>query len=169
MKCLVAMWNVKEGNTLTENKLIRINDNKPEFGSLMLISPVTELSAGGFLNKRNKVAFIVGRVEDLQTTITEFKLKEGTDFSVAVAPHRIVTLEKLESEVQENEYYREKINPSTGEVLTKDGETIMWRTEVVAENSEIVDRKIVHDREPVAADAAVAEFTGEQPKEAKSK
>jgi hypothetical protein len=164
MKCLVTKWNEKEGNTLTENKMIRINDNKPEFGSLMLISPVTELSPGGFLNKRNKVGFIVGRVEDLEATLTEFKLTDGTDFSVAVAPHRIVTLEKLESQVQENEYYREKINPSTGEILKKDGDTIMWRTEVVAEGSDIVEVKITHDRQPVA-DAAVAEFV--EAKEAK--
>lgn len=159
MKCLVVKWNEKEGNTLTENGMIRINDNKPEFGSLMLVSPVTELSPGGFLNKRNKVGFIVGRVEDLEATLAEFKLVDGTDFSVAVAPHRIVTLEKLESEVQENEYYREKINPTTGEVLKKDGITIMWRTEVVAENSDIVDVKITHDREPAAVDSATAEFT----------
>lgn len=167
MKVFVTKWNEKEGNTLTENKLIRINDNKPEFGSLMLMSPVTELSPGGFLNKRNKVAFIVGRIEDLDATIKEFRLKEGTDFSVAVAPHRIVTLEKLESEVQENEYYREKINPTTGEILTKNGETIVWRTEVVAEESEIVDCKIVHDRAPVTVDPAVAEFAGAASEEKK--
>jgi hypothetical protein len=158
MKCVVTKWNEKEGNELTANGLIRINSNKPDFGSLMLMSTVVTLS-NGFLNKRNKVGFIVGSIEDLEATIAEYKLREGTDYSVAVAPHRIVTLEKLESELGEELGYREKINPTTGEVLTKDGETIMWKTEVVPEGSDIVDRLIQHDVEaPAAVDPATADF-----------
>lgn len=161
MKCIVTKWNEKEGNELTSNGLIRINPNKPEFGSLMLLSVVTSLS-DGFLNKRTKVGFIVGNIEDLNATIKEYKLKEGTDYSVAVAPVKIVTIEKLESDVPENQGFRAKINPSNDEELTKDGELIMWKTEVIAESSEIVDTLIRHDRESdiPAVDPAMEEFTG---------
>jgi hypothetical protein len=158
MKCVVTKWNEKEGNELIANGLIRVNSNKPEFGSLMLMSTVVTLS-NGFLNKRNKVGFIVGSIEDLEATIAEYKLREGSDYSVAVAPHRIVTLEKLESELGEELGYREKINPTTGEVLKKNGETIMWKTEVVPEGSDITDRLIQHDTDAVTAvDPAIADF-----------
>ena len=123
----------------------------------MLIAVVATLS-NGFMNVKNKVGFIVGRLEDLKNLISTYDLKEGDDYSKKVAPHRIVTLEKLESEVSGQLGYREKINPTTGEVLTKDGETIMWKTEVVAEGSDIYDTFIKHDA--VEADAAVEEFAG---------
>ena len=160
MKCIVSKWEEKDGaNKLTANGLIRINDNKPEFGSLMLISQTVTVS-NGFLNKRNKVGFVTGRVEDLEDVIKSYRLKEGTDYSDVFGPHKIVTLEKVESEVPENMGFREKINPTTEEVLTKDGEPIYWRTEVVPENSEIVDVLLQHDTEPVTAtaDPATAEF-----------
>ena len=160
MKCVVTKWNEKEGNQLTANGLIRINPNKPEFGSLMLMSVVTTLT-NGFMNKRNKVGFVVGSIEDLEGAIEEYKLREGTDYSAAVAPVRIVTLERVESEVPENQGYREKINPTTEETLTKDGEPIYWKTEVVPEGSDIVDVLIQHDVEEVTAttpDPATAEF-----------
>ena len=163
MKCLVTKWNEKEGNELVANGLIRLNPSKPEFGSLMLMAQVITLSSG-FLNKRNKVGFVVGNVEDLEAVIKEYNLKEGTDYSVAVGPHKIVTLEKVESETPENQGYREKINPTTGEILTKNGETIMWKTEVVSESSDIAETLIQHDVAgvPAGIDAAVEEFQGEK-------
>ena len=158
MKLTVAKWEEKAGNQLAANGLIRINPNKPEFGSLMLIAVVASLS-NGFMNVRNKVGFIVGRVTDLTALITNFSLKEGDDYSAKVAPHRIVTLEKLESEIGDELGYREKINPTTGEVLTKNGESIYWRTQVVPEGSDIIDTFVKHDA-LVETDAAVSEFSG---------
>jgi len=161
MKCIVSKWQEKEGNELTANSLVRINTNKPEFGSLMLISQSVSLS-NGFLNKRNIVGFVTGRIEDLKEVIKSYGLKEGSDYSVAVGPTKIVTLEVLESELTDADLgYREKINPTSGEILSKDGDNIHWKTEVVAEGNDMSDRYIAHDREPVTADAAVAEFTGE--------
>jgi hypothetical protein len=160
MKCIVSKWEEKDGaNKLTANGLIRINENKPEFGSLMLISQSVSLS-NGFLNKRNIVGFVTGRVEDLEEVIKSFNLKAGSDYSVAVGPTRIVTIEKLESELTDSDLgFRAKMNPQTGEMLTKDGEEIHWKTEVVAEGSDLVDTYIAHDRE-AATDPAVAEFQG---------
>jgi hypothetical protein len=165
MKLRVAKWEAKDGNELSANGLIRLNPNKPEFGSLMLISSTITLS-GGFANRRNKVGFIVGNVEDLEAMIKEYNLREGSDYSQAVAPHRIVTQELVESEVPENRGYREKINPTTNEVLTKDGEPIYWKTEVVSEGSDIQDTLIQHDVE--TEDASQEEFqTAEQSEETK--
>ena len=166
MKCIVTKWNEKEGNELTANGLIRVNTKKPEYGSLMLMAVVVSLS-GSFMNKRNKIGFIVGNVDDLKAVIEEYKLVAGTDYSVAVSPHRIVTLELLKSNTPEDQGYREKINPSTGEVLVKAGDPIMWKTEVVAEGSDVVESLIQHDALVEVPDAAVAEFTGEAKVEAK--
>jgi len=172
MECLVAKWQEKDGaNTLTAKGLIRINDNKPEFGSLMLVTPNVVTISNGFMNKRNRVGFITGRVEDLKEVIKHYKLKEGTDYSEKFGPHHIVTLEKLESEVPDNQGYRVKINPQTEDELTKYGEAIYWKTEVVPEGSDIMNTFISHDREDDTGkiDAATEEFTGEAPKKKKKK
>lgn len=158
MKLSISKWEAKAGNELTANGLIRVNPNKREFGSLMLITVVSAIS-NGFLNVKNKVGFIVGRVADLENMIKAYDLREGDDFSKKVAPHRIVTLEKLESELDDTRGWKEKMNPSTGEILTKDGETIMWRTEVVPEGSDTYDSFIKHDT-VTAEDEAVKEFSG---------
>lgn len=161
MKLTVAKWDEKNGqNTLAKNGLIRVNDNKPEYGSLMLLNTTVALS-GGFLNERTKVGFITGEVATLEKMVDTYGLKAGSDFSALVGPHRIVTLEKTESEIGEEKGYREKINPSSGEVLTKNGETIYWKTEIVAEGSDITDKYIQHDTEAVsvALDPAEADFS----------
>lgn len=168
MKCIVSKWEAKDGNDLTAKGLIRLNPNKPEFGSLMLINSSITI-ANGFANKRNKVGFVVGEIETLEDMIESFGLREGSDFSVAVAPHRIVTLEKVASDVPDNQGYREKINPSTDNVLTKDGEPIYWKTEVVPEGSDITDTLIQHDVATVEVDTAIEEFVGEKADETKTK
>jgi len=164
MKVLVSKWADKDGaNKLDANGLIRLNDNKPEFGSLMLVTPNVISIENGFMNKRNKVAFITGRVDDLKEVIKAYGLKEGSDYSVKFGAHKIVTIEKLESQVPENQGFREKVNPQTGEVLTKNGEDIYWKTELVVENEYAMDEKIVHDKTPVTAtvDESIKEFQGE--------
>ena len=97
--------------------------------------------------------------------IEEFELKEGSDYSELVGPHRIVTLELVQSKVPKdknggNSGYREKINPSSEEVMTRDGEPIYWKTEVVPEGSDLQDTLITHDRADAAPDPASAEFEG---------
>jgi hypothetical protein len=178
MECLITKWQEKDGaNTLTAKGLIRINDNKPEFGSLMLMTPNVVTINNGFMNTRDKVGFITGRLEDLKKTIKGKKLREGTDYSEVFGPHKIVTLEILESEFDEvkknpdseepgDEGYREKINPSTGEILKKGKEVIFWKTEVVSEAGDVNDRLITHDRAGSSPqkDPATMEFTGKKGK-----
>lgn len=156
MKLIVNKWKERENTEYSEDGLIRMNPNKPEFGSIMLSATVITINQN-FLNKRNKVGFVTGKVEDLEDIIINNHLVEGSDFSKEVAPHRIVTLEKLESEVGEELGYSEKVNPSTGEVLSKDGQVIFRRTMVVEEGSDIVDALISHDSVPIN-DEARAEF-----------
>ena len=157
MKLKVTKWNEKEDTTYASNGLVRVNSNKPEYGSIMLMA-TTVVVANGFANTAKKVGFINGEVDQLKDMINEYNLRDGTDFNIAVAPHRIVTLEKIQSEIGEELGYSEKINPSTGEVLTKNGEIIFRKTEVVMEGSDVVDITITHDKESVIADEAVADF-----------
>lgn len=158
-KLRIAKWEAKEGNNLTSNGLIRINPNKPEFGSLMLISTTFQLGKG-FGSVKPKVGFITGRVNELDMLLKEYNLKEGDDFSAKVSPSRIITVEKLESEVPENQGFRPKMNPSTGELLTKDGEQIYWKTEVVSEGSDQFDQFVQHD--VITEDESVREFQAEE-------
>jgi len=156
----VAAWQEKSGNTLTDDKLIRINDNKPEYGSMMVAQTVREFAPGGFTNKRNKVAFIAGTVEDLKEMVKENGLKADSDFGKAFGPHKIITVEKLESEVGPRDGFSEKMNPTTEETLTSGGETIMRRTYLVPDASEAIDVLIAHDRaeDAVSVDPAIKEF-----------
>jgi len=160
---LIAQWDEKKGqNTITDDKLIRINDNKPEYGSMMVTHKTREFGMGGFTNPKTRVAFIAGTVEDLKVMIKENKLVAGSNFSDAFGDHKIIAVEKLESEVGPKDGFSEKINPTTGEILTKDDEKIMRRTYLVpTANENLVDVLIEHDREEVEveADAAKAEFT----------
>ena len=153
MELKVSKWNPDSGE-IVKNGLIRVNPNKPEYGSLMLINR-TYTIVNGFANPKNKVGFITGKVDDLQKMVDQFHLREGDDFSQKVAPHRIVTLEKTESELGDDLGYREKINPSTGETLTHGGEVIYRKTEVVSEGSDIVDRYLTHDTAESESEAAV--------------
>jgi hypothetical protein len=51
----------------------------------------------------------------------------------------------LESDTPEDMGFREKINPSTQEFLLKNGEQIMWKTDVVPEDSKVRDTYISYD------------------------
>ncbi len=169
---LITAWQEKEGNTLNESKLIRINDNKPEYGSMMVSVQTREFSFGGFTNPRTRVAFIAGTVEDLEKMIKQHKLEAGTNFSKKFGEHKIVTVEKLESEVGPKSGFTTKMNPSTKEILTSGGETIMRRTYLVsATNEKVNDILIDHDKDEDAAafDPAVEEFQAADTERTKSK
>ena len=155
-RCIVSKWQKKDGNTLTADDLIRVNSNKPEFGSLMLITPDVVVVTNGFANRRNKVGFITGSIEDLKAIISTYNLKEGTDYSEAVSPSFIRTVEITMSEFDQHKTredhvepaesgFREKINPQSGDVLcNSDGEVIYWKTEVVAAGGDLENKLIQH-------------------------
>ena len=155
-RCIVSKWQEKDGNTLTADGLIRVNSKKPEFGSLMLITPDVVSVTNGFANRRNKVGFITGSIEDLNAIIKTYNLKEGTDYSEVVSPSFIRTVEitmsdfdqykTREDHIEPSESgFREKINPQSGDTLSNaDGEVIYWKTEVVAAGGDQNDKLIQH-------------------------
>lgn len=152
MKLNIMKWKEKPDTEYSKDGLIRLNSNKPEFGSLMLATIITTIN-NNYLNKRVRVGFVTGRVEEIEDLILQNKLVEGSDFSAMIAPHRIVVLEKLASKVGNELGYNEKINPKTGEVLSQKGDVIVRKTMVVEEGSDIVDVMISHDSIPINDEA----------------
>ena len=157
MKFNVIKWKEKPDTEYSEDGLVRKNTSKPEYGSMMLTSSEVTITRG-FANTRKKIGFVSGTIEELAEIITKHNLVEGSDFSALVAPHRIVVIEKVQSELNGELGYSEKMNPKTGQILSKDGEVIYRKTEVVPQGSDIVDVLITHDKEDEAADNAVSEF-----------
>jgi len=103
----------------------------------------------GFANTKNRIGFVTGEVDKLEAMVEEYDLKAGVDFSTHVGPHRIVIREKVQSDILEGEKgWNEKINPSTKQILSKDGEVIYRKVEVVADGSDLVDVFITHDKQP---------------------
>jgi hypothetical protein len=158
MKLIVTKWREKEDTEYSEDGLIRKNTFKPEYGSMMLVANEIVIT-NGFVNTKKKLGFISGNYDEMVKMIEKHNLVEGSDFSHSVSPHRIVILERLESEMEEEKGYSEKVNPSTGEVLTKDSETIYRKTEVVEEGSDIIDILITHDKNVDTQDEANSEFS----------
>lgn len=161
MKLIVTKWKEKPDTEYSEDGLIRKNTFKPEYGSMMLVANEIVIS-NGFVNTKKKIGFISGKYDELINMVEKHKLEDGSDFSTSVSPHRIVILEKVESEVNGELGYAEKVNPSTNQILSKEGEPIYRKTEVVEEGSDIVDILITHDRDVDAQDIAKGEFTAKE-------
>jgi hypothetical protein len=157
MKLNVTKWKEKPDTEYSEDRLIRKNTLKPEYGSMMLVANEVVIT-NGFVNTKKKIGFISGNYDELMTMVEKHNLTEGSNFSISVSPHRIVVLEKLESELSGELGYSEKVNPSTGEILTKESEVIYRKTEVVEEGSDIVDILITHDKTAGIQDDAKGEF-----------
>jgi len=111
--------------------IITPNPNKPEYGSVRVDQEVKTFT-NGFLNRTNRVAFIGGRLEDLN----EMGFKDGQKL-----PGKIVVKEQLEP------FYEgqgPKINPETDEVLTQDDHPI-YRNTYYTENMNDQDMLLSHD------------------------
>lgn len=161
MKLIVTRWKEKPDTEYAGDGLIRKSSVKPEYGSMMVASREMGV-VNGFVNSRKKVGFIGGTVEELEAMIKEHNLEDGSDFSEQVSPHRIIVLEMVESDLNGELGFTEKKNPSTGQILSKYGEVIYRKTEVVAEGSDLKDVYITHDKEDAPTDEAKTEFTKEK-------
>ncbi|MHA1199473.1 MAG: hypothetical protein ACTSQF_09125 [Candidatus Heimdallarchaeaceae archaeon] len=157
MKLNVTKWKEKPDTEYSEDGLVRKNTSKPEYGSMMVTSSEVTITRG-FANTRKKIGFISGTIQELSEIISRHNLVEGSDFSALVAPHRIAVIETVQSELNGELGFSEKMNPKTGQILAKDGEVIYRKTEVVPQGSDIVDILITHDKETDTADNAVSEF-----------
>ena len=111
--------------------IITPNSNKPEYGSVRVDQEVKTFT-NGFLNRTNRVAFIGGRLEDLN----KMGYKDGQKL-----PGKIVVKEQLEPFYPGQD---PKINPETDEVLTQGGHPI-YRNTYYTENINEQDMLLSHD------------------------
>jgi hypothetical protein len=174
-KCVISKFEEKEGNTLTADGLIRINDNKTDFGSMMLITNMPISLTNGFSNITTRVGFITGRVDELSKMIKDHEIEAGDDFCQLAGPHTIKIVEIVKSEFTdehksrpehtdpEESGFRVKINPTTKEELCNaDGEVIYRKTEVVPGTPETVPDRLVSfvsGVTPVIVDESSEEFS----------
>jgi hypothetical protein len=133
------------------NDVININtnpktflDGKPQFGYILTEQKVQTLN-GNFFTETRKVAIISGRIEHLVNLVKQYDLKEGSTIPEELA-FRIVTKESTEPFYQGQQ---PKINPSTSEILTKDGKYIYRVNLLVGKDSDEKDELIQHDRRNV--------------------
>lgn len=120
-----------------DDSVIKVNQDKPEYGSICVKSD-TFSNTNGFLNRESRTGFVAGKVKDLEA----LGIKEGMDLSVVLGAMKIVY---LESTVKEDEGYRELVNPQSNEIVTTpEGEVVYRKVLVVAENSDICDKKLSH-------------------------
>lgn len=149
---------VQESNadTTLAKGLIGVNPNKPEYGSIQL--KTQSFSFGGFAAPSKIVHFLAGTVEDLKSIITEYNLKAGDDFSMKVQPSRLIV---KESTTPFYEGQKCKINPTTGEEVTSNGNPVYRETRLVEAGSSEYDEKVASTKTSVAStsDAAEAEYS----------
>lgn len=103
----------KEGN------VIQKNPNKEEYGSIGL-EQIVFTAVNGFMNKRRRVAFIAGKLEDLQDFVTAAGISAGKEL-----PGKLVVQESF------NAFFEDqipKINPQTGTMMLCDGAPIYQKT-----------------------------------------
>lgn len=117
-------------------EIVSQSQNNPEYGYVQLRQDVTSINASGFLTSQPRHALIRGNYEDLKKVFAS--AKEGTTLK-----GKIVVSETL---VPPYPGAEPKINPQTGEVLTKDGQPI-YREGRYTLNMEEQDILIPHDRE----------------------
>lgn len=128
--------------------LININENKPEYGSVMVIQTTPTLSDKGFSNNNTRIGFIAGKVTELES----LKLVEGANVSDYYGDVKIIHIDSTEREPG----MREKINPKTGETITVNGKQVYWKTQVVSADSELKDIKLVSDTARVDTKEAIS-------------
>lgn len=94
--------------------IITPRKNNPEYG-VIRVDQETVSMENGFLNKSNRTAWIGGKVSDLES----LNLKEGS-----ALPGKIV---RRESHTPFYEGQSPKINPSTNEVIEKNGQPVYFQ------------------------------------------
>lgn len=157
---IIKSFEPKEGTSYLNSNIIRVSQSNPEYGSIMVQQTAFVLN-GTMMNDVTRSAFINARLETLEKMCSIYRIKDGFNYSEIVGPKaRIVIEERLESELPEDtKGFQEKINPSTGEVLTKNGEVIYRKSIVVTDDT--CDVLISHDKvsAPVTSKATASATT----------
>ena len=123
------MNNVKV--TAKDGQVVVQSTNNPEFGYIRVQQTVTSFE-DGWANVGNRSAIIRGRVENLK----QLNYKEGQTL-----PGKIHVVESTTAPYDGAD---PKINPSTGEILTSNGQPI-YREAYYTQNLQKTDQLIEHD------------------------
>lgn len=150
MKLIVTAFEPKKDKSYDMDNLLMLSTNDPEYASFMLVNTTTSI-VNGLLSPKKKIGFVTGKTKVLKQLFNDADVKAGTDYSSIIGDHKIITIEKLASEVEDNQGFRPKINPETKKELTKNGETIVWKTLVVSSASDQNDEYITHDKDEIVA------------------
>lgn len=94
-----------------QGNVVRVNPDKPDYGSIML-SQLVFAQSTGFMNQRNRVAFIAGKIEDLNAYVEAYGLTPGKEL-----PGRIHVVESF---TPHYEGQQPKLNPQNGRVMLYD-------------------------------------------------
>lgn len=155
--------NDPRSNDVSSDRIIKgvivVNENKPEFGSIMFSEETLDLS-GGFTNVKTKIHFQGGKLEDLEKQVDLMNLKPDGE----VKGFKILVEETLEPSFEGQQV---KINPSTQEELTKDGKNIYINTQLISENDERRDVYIIHDSTSSSSNKSELDFIAEGSKSVK--
>lgn len=130
----------------SEYPIITIGRNE-EYGSIMLRQEKLVIAPGtNIMNIQPRTAQFAGRIENLEKMVQEYGLKEGDNFSKKVTDVELIVEESHEPFYEGQE---PKINPSTGEVVTSDGQEVYRQTFIKPKSEEANDKLLTIDREPV--------------------
>lgn len=132
-----------------QDSIIKQVESGKNWGSIMVRNIYHGVNERGVLSTINKVGFITGRLEELESIVKKFNLKEGDDFSTKAFPVKILIVETTTPDYEGRD---KKVNPTTGEVLTYNGDPIYRYTTVVPVGSQQEDSFLMHDVTPVTAE-----------------
>jgi hypothetical protein len=99
--------------------VLQPNPNKPEYGSIAL-EQLVFTTKNGFMNKRRRVAFIAGKVEELSEFLEVSGVKAGSSL-----PGKLIVHESFHPFFEDQ---TPKVNPQTGAVMLCDGAPIYQKT-----------------------------------------
>jgi hypothetical protein len=146
------MSNVTISKPENATSIIITSKNNPEMGAIMLRTNAFSLNEQGFMSEQKRVGWFKGKVEQLESFVKQYGLKEGMNFPM---PVRLIVKEQTEA------FYPSqapKINPTTAEVVMSGGQPVYRNTFVVAESSQEHDVLLPSDKVGVTSKATTTTF-----------
>lgn len=113
--------------------VIAVNPNKPEFGNIQLRETSFDITSS-FSRVNKSVHFLPGRVEDLKLFVQEYNLTPGCDLNQkrSAKGEFALKIKITENTTPSYDSQEAKINPTTGEVITHEGQPVYRHSSLVA-------------------------------------
>lgn len=152
--------NYTTGEPHPKYDIITISGKNKEFGSIMLRQEKLVLSPGSNIaNIQARVAHFAGTLENLESIVENFNLKEGDNFN-KIMPVDLVVEEQTEPFYDGQD---PKINPSTGEIVTHNGQEVYRSTFIAQKGEERTDQLLRTDpSEETVGQKAQTEFSRQE-------